>query len=93
MQIHSQDSLFRVHGIAPNYQARQSGKVRGLVLTAWKYVLAVFRREAEYQTGLRHYRELATMPDHLLKDIGVTPDSIRSERRRHVRGSLRNYMI
>ena len=93
MQIHSQDSLLRVHGLAPAAPTRNMPGQRSHLYFVWGFLRAIVRREVAYLRGARHYNDLATLPDHLLRDIGVTPDSVQLERRKHSRGLLRDHWI
>lgn len=91
MQIHSQQSLMRVHGLAPYRGPRLAESVRAACIRAWRLPGAVLRREAAYRTELRRLDHLAALPDRLLHDIGLTRDAVRRARHKFTRSHLRDY--
>ncbi len=72
MSVHSSESLHRVHGIDPRrhtFAASMRIFIRDVV--AWRI---------ERRKHLREYNELLSLPPHLLRDVGLCPDQIRSAR-------------
>lgn len=90
MPIHSEQSLMRVHGIAPYRGPRHAASARASLLRAWGQVRAVIRHEIAYRTELRRLDDLATLPEYLLHDIGLTLDGVRKARREFTRAHLRD---
>jgi uncharacterized protein YjiS (DUF1127 family) len=84
MEMHSQRSLYEIHGISapPRRQSRWSRIARRAI----NRLLAVLTRLTEaIQAELaarRAIEELAGMNDHMLRDLGITRGEIESEVRR-----------
>ena len=89
MGMHSRQSLYEIHGISDAPQRRQKRR-RPLAGLAIARVLAVLKRikaAIEAELAARHaITELASMNDHMLRDLGIT----RSEIGDAVRGSRAN---
>ena len=75
MQIHSPESLERIHGLKPP-------KGRGLIARVIAWQKARAKRAAAARKALSQYDELLSMPDYMLADIGLTRDMVRQERTR-----------
>ena len=75
MQIHSPDSLQRVHGLKPP-------KGPGLFARFIAWHKERVKKAAAVSKALSQYDELLSMPNYMLADIGLTRDMVRQERRR-----------
>jgi uncharacterized protein YjiS (DUF1127 family) len=78
MEMHSRQSLYEIHGIsAPR---RRQKRRRPLARLAIARILAVLKRikaAIEAELGARHATtELASMNDHMLRDLGITRSDI-----------------
>lgn len=91
MQLHSHESLLRVHGLEPHRKAWLSSFIRAAIAQAGGFLRALLRRETAYRADLRQYKKLGTLPHHLLKDIGIPPETLRMARNQHGRGRLRDH--
>lgn len=93
MQIHSKESLMRVHGLAPQPTPRRTTLVQAPFDFVWGLLCALIRREIAYRAEIRRYDHLATLSERLLSDIGMTPESVREARHHHVRGKMRDHWL
>ena len=78
MEMHSQRSLYQVHGIsaAPLPRSRQGSMVR-LVITRLLAALKRIREAIGYELEARRaITELSDMNDHMLRDLGITRGEI-----------------
>jgi uncharacterized protein YjiS (DUF1127 family) len=53
-------------------QTDHSRRVSSPLLAPWRYISALYRHWAAVQQNKRSVEYLASMPDYLLKDIGLT---------------------
>ncbi len=84
MQIHSPDSLERVHNV----------KVLGQGPSIWQRIKVAFkdrsRNAALRRKIMRDFEELLAMPDYMLRDMGLTRQMVIEERRNFLlTGSVR----
>ena len=93
MQIHSRQSLMRVHGIAPQPTPQVASFAQAPYQFTRGFLRALIRREMTYRAERRQYNHLATLPERLLHDIGLTPEIVRAHRDVHGRGKLRDHWI
>lgn len=93
MQIHSEESLMRIHGLAPHRGQRHETSIHATLIRTWELMRAVIRREAAYRAELRRLDHLATLPEYLLHDIGLTLDGVRRARHNFTRDHLRDHWI
>jgi uncharacterized protein YjiS (DUF1127 family) len=89
MELHSRQSLYEIHGISDAPPRRQKRR-RPLARLAIARVLAVLKRikaAIEAELAARYaITELASMNDHMLRDLGITRSDIGDA----VRGSRAN---
>ena len=81
MRIHSAQSLYRVHGIAP-------APSRAPFLKCLNAIRDGLRRRALIASRRRQYASMAHLPDEILRDIGLTRDDIQAAQLRAKRGVL-----
>lgn len=78
MEMHSQRSLYEIHGISapPQYHSR-GGRIARSAINRCLAVLKTIKTaiEAEWATR-RAIEELAGMNDHMLRDLGIARDEI-----------------
>lgn len=77
MQIHSNESLARVHGLQT-----PGGKNRSLLTRFLEWRKARAENRARINKALQQYDELLRMPNYMLADVGLTRDIVRQERKR-----------
>jgi uncharacterized protein YjiS (DUF1127 family) len=79
MELHSRQSLYEIHGISDAPPRRQKRR-RPLARLAIARVLAVLKRikaAIEAELAARYaITELASMNDHMLRDLGITRSDI-----------------
>ena len=75
MWSHSPESLERNHSLKTPEKRRLWARV-GISLKAW------VKRSIERDKIMREFDELASMPDDMLRDIGLTRQQVIDERRR-----------
>jgi uncharacterized protein YjiS (DUF1127 family) len=83
MEMHSQRSLYEIHGISDSRRRRRSRLIaRRLIARVWAYLTKV-KRAIEAELAARHaIAELADMDDYMLRDIGITRGEITGKVRR-----------
>ena len=84
MEMHSQRSLYEIHGIStpPRRQSRGSPIARNAI-NRFLAVLKTMKTAIETEWAARRtVEELAGMNDHMLRDLGIARDEIESTVRR-----------
>ena len=84
-QMHSQPSLYDIHGIsAPPRRQSAPGRIARGAIARFLAVLKAIKAAIEAELATRQaFAELASMNDHMLRDLGITRSEIEST----VRGS------
>ncbi len=84
MEMHSQRSLYEIHGIsAPPRRQSRRGRIARRAITRLLAVLKRMKAAIEAELAARHaIEELARMNDHMLRDLGITRSEIESTVRR-----------
>ena len=84
MEMHSQRSLYEIHGIsAPPRRQSRRGRIARRAITRLLAVLKRMKAAIEAELAARHaIEELARMNDHMLRDLGITRSEIESAVRR-----------
>jgi uncharacterized protein YjiS (DUF1127 family) len=84
MEMHSQPSLYDIHGISapPRRQSRPGRTARGAVARLLAILKAIEAAIEAELAARQAFAELASMNDHMLSDLGITRDEIESTVRR-----------
>lgn len=84
MEMHSQRSLYEIHGIsAPPRRCSGGGRIARSAINRLLAVLRVIKTTIEAEWAARRaIEELAGMNDHMLRDLGITRGEIESTVRR-----------
>jgi uncharacterized protein YjiS (DUF1127 family) len=84
MEMHSRRSLYEIHGIdAPPRRQPRRGRIARRVIARLLAVLRKIKAAIEAELAARHaITELASMNDHMLRDLGITRSEIESTVRR-----------
>ena len=84
MEMHSQRSLYEIHGIsAPARRRSQRGRFARRAINRFLAILKAVKTAIEAEWAARHaIEELASMNDHMLRDLGITRGEIESTVRR-----------
>ena len=90
MEMHSQRSLYEVHDIsevdgvsAPARRRPQRGRIARRAINRFLAILKAVKTAIEAEWAARHaIEELASMNDHMLRDLGITRGEIESTVRR-----------
>jgi len=84
MEMHSQPSLYDIHGIsAPPRRQSRRGRIARRAIIRLLAVLKRMKAAIEAELAARHaIEELARMNDHMLRDLGITRSEIESTVRR-----------
>jgi uncharacterized protein YjiS (DUF1127 family) len=84
MEMHSRRSLYEIHGIdAPPRRQPRRGRIARRVIARLLAVLRKIKAAIEAELAARHaITELASMNDHMLRDLGITWSEIESTVRR-----------
>ena len=84
MEMHSRQSLYKVYGIGspPRHKSRL-GRIARRAITRFLAVLNEMKAAIEAELAARQASaELASMNDHMLRDLGITRDEIERTVRR-----------
>ncbi len=83
MEMHSPDSLKRIHKIDAVFRSghRPSIAIRlaRLIVAA---VTKVLRAQAAYNQAWRDYEDLLDLPEHMLRDVGLNKSDVIAQRER-----------
>src|SRR6266850_1576338 len=84
MEMHSQRSLYEIHGIsAPPRRRSRRGRIARRAITRLLAALKGMKAAIEAELAARHaIEELARMNDHMLRDLGIARSEIESMVRR-----------
>jgi uncharacterized protein YjiS (DUF1127 family) len=84
MEMHSRKSLYETHGIgSPPRLHSRSGRIARRAVTRFLAVLKALKTAIEAELAARQAcAELASMNDHMLRDLGITRTEIESKVRR-----------
>jgi uncharacterized protein YjiS (DUF1127 family) len=83
MEMHSRQSLYEIHGISLERRRRRSRLVARLLVTRIFEFLATVKRAIEAELAARQaIAELASMNDHMLRDLGISRCEIENAVRR-----------
>ena len=81
MEMHSRQSLYEIHGIS--FERRRSRLIARLLVNRIFEFLARVRRAIEAELAARQaITELASMNDHMLRDLGISRCEIENTLRR-----------
>src|SRR5258708_1451868 len=73
MEMHSRQSLYEIHGISLERRRRRSRLIARLLVTRVFEFLARVKRAIETELAARQaIAELASMNDHMLRDLGIS---------------------
>lgn len=82
MEMHSQASLYQIHGIVVRRRGRSRPIVRRLVARILAF-LTIVKRAIEAELAARQaMAELAEMDDRMLRDLGLSRSEIENRVRR-----------
>ena len=82
MEMHSQASLYQIHGIVVRRRGRSRPIVRRLVVRILAFMMIV-KRAIEAELAARQaMAELAEMDDRMLRDLGLSRSEIENRVRR-----------
>jgi uncharacterized protein YjiS (DUF1127 family) len=84
MEMHSRESLYEVHAISsPPRRHSRAGRIARRAITRFFAVLKGMKTAIEAELAARQaFAELASMNDHMLRDLGITRTEIESKVRR-----------
>ena len=85
MELHSRQSLYEIHGIsdAPPRRRKRRRPLARLAIARVLAVLKSMKAAIEAELAARYANtELASMNDHMLRDLGITRSEIESTVRR-----------
>jgi uncharacterized protein YjiS (DUF1127 family) len=84
MEMHSRQSLYKVHGIGtPSRHQLRLGRIARRAITRFLAVLNEMKAAIEAELAARQASaELASMNDHMLRDLGISRDEIERTVRR-----------
>jgi uncharacterized protein YjiS (DUF1127 family) len=84
MEMHLRRSLYDIHGIsAPPRRQSAPGRIARGAIARFLAVLKAIKAAIEAELATRQaFAELASMNDHMLRDLGITPDEIEGTVRR-----------
>src|SRR5258708_38161577 len=83
MEMHSPQSIYEIHGITIQRRRRRSRLIARLAFTRILAFLKRIKMAIEAELAARHaITELASMNDHMLRDLGITRSDIEDAVRR-----------
>ena len=84
MEMHSQRSLYEIHGIStPRRRSSRVGRIARRAIARLLAILKATRAAIEAELAARQaFAELASMNDHMLRDLGIARGGIQSTVRR-----------
>jgi len=82
MEMHSQASLYQIHGIVVRRRRRSHPIARRLVASLLVFLASVKRAIETELAARRAMAELAELDDHMLHDIGLRRSEIENRVRR-----------
>ncbi|MEZ5933990.1 MAG: DUF1127 domain-containing protein [Alphaproteobacteria bacterium] len=79
MQLHTPQSLARVHGLdAARPERSLTASMIGAVFAACGWIGRALRFWHDKRKAMQDYRRLLALPDYMLRDIGVSRDMVRA---------------
>ena len=82
MEMHSQASLYQIHGIVVRRRGRSRPIVRRLIARILAYMTIVKRAIEAELVARQAMAELAEMDDRMLRDLGLSRSEIENRVRR-----------